>query len=273
MKKHLRMVLVVVGACLVSSALAASVAQARTPAPAYRDFAGCPSPQESASVIACFAASIDGGQFKMGSKNVPITNPIRLAGGLTESGEFLYNAEGGLSKVRETVPGGIVGLTGLDWLVNLLNLEGLKLYAITELAGRPGNPIGEPVDLPIKVHLVNPALGSNCYIGSNSNPINLSMTYGTTSPPSPNMPIEGKFPTIGTDPTRAGVFTFTGGTLVDNSFSAPGATGCRIELGLINIGIDGLVDSQSSLPAAAGTNEAVQDIDASFVEPSSLVYP
>ena len=34
------------------------------------------------------------------------------------------------------------GLTGLDWLVNLLNVEALKLYAVTELVGAPGDLLG-----------------------------------------------------------------------------------------------------------------------------------
>ncbi len=76
----------------------------------------------------CLVTTIDSGHFKMGNKNVPITNPIRLAGGISGvDGSFHYNSEGGLSASKQLVPGGIIGLTGLDWLVNFLNLEGLKL--------------------------------------------------------------------------------------------------------------------------------------------------
>ena len=57
----------------------------------------------------------------------------------------------------------------------------------TELAGEPANFTIQSVTLPIKVHLTNPAglLGSTCYLGSNSEPIVLHLTTGTTNPRRP----------------------------------------------------------------------------------------
>jgi hypothetical protein len=43
----------------------------------------------------------------------------------------------------------------------------------------------------VKVRLENPFLGSECYVGSNSSPVVLNLTTGTTSPPAPNKPIKG----------------------------------------------------------------------------------
>ena len=101
----------------------------------------------------------------MGSKDVPITNPITLSGGATFDGRLFANSKGGLAPVKQQVPGGIIGLTGLDWLVNFLNLEGLKLYAVTELAGQPRITNGAvDLELPIRVHLINSVLGNNCYV-------------------------------------------------------------------------------------------------------------
>ena len=49
---------------------------------------------------------------------------------------------------------------------------------------------------------------------------------------------------------------------MDNSFSAPGASGCVLKLfGFIPISLNGFVNEQAGLPAAAGTNEAVQNIN------------
>ena len=63
------------------------------------------------------------------------------------------------------------------------------------------------------------------------------------------------------------------GSLVDNSFSAPSASGCVLTLfGFIPISLDGLVNSQSGLPSAAGTNETKQDVDIE-VTLQSVVYP
>jgi hypothetical protein len=263
--------LIGVGAILVAAIFTAPAAMARTPAPGYEAFAGCPSPEENSEVLACVHSVVKSGHFQMGTKDVPITNPMTLAGGFNNEGELFASPKGGLTPVKQQVPGGIIGLTGLDWLVNFLNIEQLKLYAVTELAGQPDFSF-DLISLPVKVHLINPALGSSCYVGSSSSPIKLNIGTGTTSPPLPNKPITGKTPTIAVN-EATGVVSLNSGTFVDNSFSAPGASGCVLTLfGFIPISINGLVNSQSGLPAAAGTNETIQNIDADLVSPS-LVYP
>lgn len=272
--KVLARLLCAVGAAIVALALVAPTALAKTPAPGFEQFAGCPSQEENSAVTGCFRSVISGGHFQMGNKDVPITQPMTLSGGYTEvgpAGEFFANSKGGLTPVKQLVPGGIIGLTGLDWLVNFLNLEGLKLYAVTELAGKPGPLVfGGNFTLPIKVHLINPVLGNNCYVGSNSNPINLSLTNFTTNPPPPNKPISGKFPEIS---VAENIFYFKNGVLVDNSFAAPGASGCVLTLfGFIPISINGLVNTQSGLPSPAGTNETVQNTNIELAE-SQFVYP
>lgn len=268
---RLKRVLLAAVAAIAALAVAVPAAQADTPAEGYEQFAGCPSPQEDPSITGCITSVIKGGHFKMGSKNVPISKPMTLSGGVnSELGGFTANANGGLTPVKQTVPGGITGLTGLDWLVNFLNIQQLQLFAVTELVGTPS--IGEGITLPIRVHLINSALGSNCYVGSPSNPIVLNLTEGMTNPPPPNEPISGVSPEFNQDPAT-GIVSFDNGTYVDNSFSAPGASGCKLTLfGFIPISINGLVNSQSGLPAAAGTNETVQEIDIELA-PSELVYP
>jgi hypothetical protein len=271
---HARKLVSMLGAVLALAAVFAGTAAAREPAPGYGKFVGCPSPEEVPHIEACLVSTITGGNFKMGSKNVPIKNPITLSGGIQEGDHFVFNKKGGLTAVKQEVPGGVIGLTGLDWLINFLNLEGLKLYAVTELAGTPGNPIfDEPFKLPVKVHLINPVLGNNCYVGSNSNPIQLNLTTGTTSPPAPNTPITGVNPSFELDPTLPGVIDTNNGEFVDNSFAAPEASGCVLTLfGFIPISINGLVNSESGLPAKAGTNETHQKFNGqlAFYE---VVYP
>ena len=273
--KSLATLLSAFGAALLVSALVAASAVAEPTRPGYEDFAGCPSPKENPKIEGCLVSTITGGHFQMGSKDVPIKNPITLSGGLEEvTGKFVATSAGGMQPVKQEVPGGIIGLTGLDWLINFLKLEGLKLYAVTELAGAPGNPLFEdPFSLPIRVHLINPILGNNCYVGSFTNPIKLNLTIDTTSPPAPNKPITGKLPEFEEDPTRPGVILSNNGEFVDNSFAAPGASGCTLTLfGFIPISINGLVNSQSGLPAAAGTNETRQEFDGKLSFPF-VVYP
>ncbi len=274
--RHLGLLMAVVGASLAALALLAPVASADTIRKGYERFAGCPGPEENEHVILCQRVVVDGGHFQMGSKDVPITNPITLTGGVEPAGgEFaniVANSKGGMTHVKQQVPGGIIGLTGLDWLINFLNLEGLKLYAVTEIAGQPKAFGGiEEVDLPIRVHLINPILGNNCYVGSFTDPINLRLTINTTSPPAPNKPISGTAPTE-VEADLPFVFKAINGVYVDNSFDAPGANGCTLTLfGFIPISINGLVNSQSGLPAAAGTNETKQNFDVELA-PQAVVY-
>jgi hypothetical protein len=265
------MLLSALGAGLMAAAMLAPAGFAATPAKGFEKFAGCPSPAENPNISLCITSTIKGGHFQMGSKDVPIANPMTLSGGATPTGEFFASPAGGLSKTKQKVPGGVIGLTGLTWLAEFLGIEALTLYATTELAGKPSSPFEDPITLPIRVHLENSALGKNCYVGSFTSPIVLKLTTGTTSPPPPNKPISGHNPT-GFEET-AQFARFTNAEYVDNSFAAPGANGCVLTLfGFIPISINGLVNEQSGLPAPAGTNETKQVQDIEFTFPS-LVYP
>jgi hypothetical protein len=255
---------IVAGAVIVTAAFAA-------PAPGYEQFSGCPTKAEKPEVTLCIRSVVTGGHFQMGSKTVPITNPITLNAGFeSKSGLLYYNSEGGLSETKQEVPGGIVGLTGLDWLIKFLNVEQLKVFAQTELAGTP-KLTGVNLTLPIKVHLTNPVLGNNCYVGSDTEPIALNLVVGTTNPPPPNEPITGKAPVTKFD-IKTGIITSKEGIYVDNSFAAPAAKGCTLNLGLIPVNIDALVNLQSGLPSPAGTNETVQNFESETVV-RTKVYP
>jgi hypothetical protein len=275
MRKRFAALLSVAGATMAVLALMAAMAEARTPAPGYSQFAGCPSPEEKAEVEACFTSNIKGGSVKLGSKTVPIEHPMTFSGGFGAANKTYYNSKGGLTKVRQKVPGGVIGLTGLTWLAELFGIEALTLYAVTEIAGTPSGVVSPPVTLPIKVHLENPGgiLGANCYIGSNSEPITLNLITGTTSPPPPASPITGKQPELSASPTNENILLLKNGEFVDNTFAAPGANGCVLTVfGFIPISINGLVNSQSGVPSKAGTNEARQVIDTEITE-SHYVYP
>ena len=158
----------------VAIAMAAPLAQAATPAPGYTQFAGCPSKAEKPAVSTCIRSVVKSGNFKMGNKNVTIEKPIVLSGGTDEFlGNFTYNSKGGMPPVNQKVPGGVIGLTGLTWLLEFFGSEALTLYAATELAGTPVFHGFEQIELPIKVHLIHSVLGNNCYVGSTLNPIKL----------------------------------------------------------------------------------------------------
>jgi len=107
--------------------------------------------------------------------------------------------------------------------------------------------------LPTKIKLSNPFLGSNCYIGSNSKPVVIDFNSGETSPPPPNKPIHGSAGTLEFNEEQT-LLTLSGGSLVNNSFAAPGANGCG---GLFSFLVDPFVNSLVGLPSPAGTNAAI----------------
>jgi hypothetical protein len=270
--KTLARLLTMAGMAILAIAMFAPAAQAlKEPKPGFTQFRGCPRPEEKTMVF-CVRSDVKGGHLQFGTKNVPIEKPLVLTGGTNgEFGEFTANSEGGLSKVPQKVPGGVLGLTGLTWLLEFFGSEALTLYGTTELAGIPSNFTFSTVTLPIKVHLTTPSgvLGNNCYIGSVGSPIVLNNTTGTTEPPPPNKPISGKEGEF--IPTETIVY-FKNGTYVDNAFSVPGASGCELKLfGFIPISLNGFVNSQSGLPSPAGHNEAVQEIDIEITQ-QALVY-
>jgi hypothetical protein len=241
----------------------------------FAPFADCP--LSNPSVTACIVASTTSGEFTVGKKTVPINKTITLQGGTIENRETgaltFVGAEDGntLSKTALYVPGGLFGIEApASWSkeakeqFNKMINEGLTGVTETTELAKPASNIGintnnllaetgVALSLPVKVKLSNVFLGSNCYIGSESNPINLNLTTGTTSPPEPNKPIKGNRGSVEFKDEFALVI-LSGGSLVDNAFAAPGATGCG---GSFSSLVDPLVDSVFGVPAAAGHNTAI----------------
>jgi len=271
-----RHALVVVAALIVPLAVASpALAVEHHPKGDFAPFADCP--LSNPSVTACIVASTTSGEFTVGKKTVPINKTITLQGGTIENRETgaltFVGAEDGntLSKTALYVPGGLFGIEApASWSkeakeqFNKMINEGLTGVTETTELAKPASNIGintnnllaetgVALSLPVKVKLSNVFLGSNCYIGSESNPINLNLTTGTTSPPEPNKPIKGNRGSVEFKDEFALVI-LSGGSLVDNAFAAPGATGCG---GSFSSLVDPLVDSVFGVPAAAGHNTAI----------------
>jgi hypothetical protein len=235
----------------------------------YANFGECP--LNNPNTYNCLYSETTSGYIKMGAKTVPIKNRVILQGGLEnpEPGVSRFiPAEGGntLTKAAQPVPGGLTGIVAPSWWPSILrdlfnetiNNGFTGVTATMELAGSPQVDAsaliagtGTAVALPVKVKLSNPFLGSNCYIGSSSNPIRLNLTVGTTSPPPPNTPITGF---VGNPTASETLLTLSGQRLVDNAFAAPGANGCG---GLFSFLVDPFVNSIVGVPSPAGTNTAV----------------
>ena len=266
-------------ACVVMAAVLVPVSAASaSPTGEFARFAKCP--YVPTSTDACVVAETLSGSVKTGNKTVPIVNKVTLQGGLhyTIPGEpfgpleFLGATDGNtLSKSPQPVPGGLLGVTAPAWwpkflrdLFNNTINEGFTGVTATMELAAPASAIklnlgatltgfGTALQMPVKVKLSNPFLGSSCYIGSNSSPITLKLTTGTTAPPPPNTPIKGS--PGGLEEKEGGALIInTNNKLVDNAFAVPGANGCG---GLFSFLIDPFVDSIVGTPSAAGNNHAI----------------
>lgn len=251
-----------------------ALAQSHNPTGEFAQFAECPLSDEN--LFACIYSKSSDGYFEMGAKTVPLVNPVILQGGLkfneAEELDFI-GAENGetLSKTAQPVPGGLLGIVApewwpqwlQDWFNDYINEGFTGVTATVELAAPASSVVvdtlalfleeGTALSLPVKIKLDNVLLGSNCYIGSNSNPIVIDFTSGETDPPPPNEPISGSLGNIEFNETGT-LITISGGSLVNNSFGAPEADGCG---GLFSFFIDPLVNDLVGLPSPAGTNAAV----------------
>jgi hypothetical protein len=239
-------------------------------------FDQCPS--TNPEVKQCLYSVTTGGTVVLGSASTPIRNPVVVQGGFKFNFEAenytFYDASDGQTLVPtpQPVPGGLLGVVKPEEFTEPLKaiLEAVLengftgVNATLELASstvgfNERNLLAEEgvaLELPVKVRLENPFLGSNCYIGSNTEPIMWNLTTGTTSPPAPNKPISGKTGFLDGEEEGGLITKITGDELVDNSFSAPGATGCG-PLPLSEIIVDPVIDAKLELPSAKGKNSAV----------------
>ncbi len=273
-----------IAAALMATMLVPSQALASShhPTGEFAQFGECP--LSHPALLACIYSESNGGFFQIGKKNVPLANPVILQGGL--EGETFIGAENGetLSKTPQPVPGGLLGVVAptwwpkfiQDWFNEQINNGFTGVNATVELAG-PASAIkintlnlilekGIALSLPTKIKLSNPILGSNCYIGSNASPVVIEFTTGETAPPPPNKPIHGAAGAFSIN--KAGtLITLSGGSLVNNSFAAPGASGCG---GIFSFLVDPLVNSLVGLPSPAGTNTAVLEGKLQTAEPAAV---
>lgn len=242
-------------ACLAVGALLAGAgpAGAESIQKEYSVFSDCPVTVIKPESL-CVVSTVTSGEFTLGSKTVPINKTVTLQGGI--EGTTLIPAVDGntLSKTPLQLPGGLAGIELLPPLT--------EVTATAELAGTGSVSVantlageGTAVALPIRVKLDNPFLGGSCFIGSNSEPVSLNLTTGTTNPPAPNHPISGNHGTLELGAGFGGIGKLSGVSLVDNAFAAPGVNGC----GPLPLVFDPLVDIVAGLPAAGGHNTAVMN--------------
>jgi hypothetical protein len=254
------------GMSAVSPALASAESQ-------FNSFKECP--VKNTELENCFHATTESGSFTIGNRTVKIKYPQVLQGGIIEPEANVQQFVGAvnesetLPKTAQPVTGGLLDIVAPEWLnkeqkekfEEAVNKGPTGVNAIVELAA-PASDIyisepslefpefGPGLVLPVKIRLENSTfLGSKCYIGSNSAPIEIELTTGKSGT------LTGNFGTL--------YFTEDGeiGNIVDNklvsqTFEAPGASGCGLAGGIVEKVVDEAVDHELGIPSGAGKNSA-----------------
>jgi hypothetical protein len=260
---------VAMGALLVAPGASAHTGE-------WAKFNYCPS--TNPAVWKCLNSVTTSGSVVLGKKTVPIVNPVTLQGGFgfenAQEVSSFYGATNGvtLSKTPQPVPGGLSGLVNCKEISNSIERAACEVVFENGLTGvnatlelaKPASEIkvsqnalagelGVALVLPVRVHLENPFLGSGCYIGSSSSPLLWNLTTGATTPPAGTAPIHGARGTL-SFLEEFEIAKFSGNKLVDNGWSAPGATGCG---GFpFEYLINPIINASVGVPSAAGKNVA-----------------
>jgi hypothetical protein len=271
--------IVVAAVALVASLAIVSTAFAE-PKGIFKKYKQCPT--EIPGLALCQYGETTSGEFAIGKTKVPINKPIIQQGGAIHTGGenpneyFLLPAKNGesLSKTELNVPGGLLDIINCEEIKGSGFFEVIErgtckaifenkvtgVTATTELVANMSNPAilnlaaldeekGTALTLPVRIHLKNPLLGETCYIGSESSPIELHLTTGTSGK------LKGKLgtPTSEVEKGFESVTIFNN-SLVDNTFSVPVAEGCG---GFFSFLIDPVVDAKLGLPSPSGNNSAI----------------
>ncbi|WP_019630061.1 hypothetical protein [Actinomadura atramentaria] len=237
----------------VALAMAAGGAQAAPalpalnpdPMPSSFDFSDCPALQDGyqAAGSTCISVVITSGTFSVGNFDQQVTSPIRMtfASQFNKTTRKITPVFGKLRADKMLIQSGLIFKYGLT-----------SVQAQPEYAGVFDQPTSTDfkIKIGLKIKLINPVLGNNCYLGSNSNPITLNLSTGTTNPPAPNTPISGEAATVVLSQPPLAVRS---AKHVDNAFSVPGANGCLFGLGVA----DWIVNEIAGTPAAAGKNTMI----------------
>jgi len=247
----------------------------------------------SAAEPTCVAANSPSGTFKLG-KTTATTGESDLQFGFNLAGGLPFNpliggTGGAIQADPVAVPGGLLGIqfepiamppcsnpiqcalrnlaiTLINRTRALLTTGPFAVTATVESAGAPSDfdslaaLIGGPiVTIPVKIHLQNPLLGPNCFIGSDADPIVLH--------PEGVGPSSFAFRQFDPDGTpnpagEMGLIELTR-SQQDDSFSAPAAHGCGLKLPFppgsdVHL-LDGAVNQRVGLPSPSGNNLLVLD--------------
>jgi hypothetical protein len=263
---------VVAGAAVLAAVTLAGSASAVTLRGGWAPLNRCPvddpamlAATGTTSVASCVAADSPSGSITIGATTLPAGATNLQFGLVSAAGKFTVIPPAGGAIVSDPVqvPGGLLGLMCpsnipivsaicdqlANGAINGITATVLPAGAPYEFSLPAGLGVGQPIlRLPVKIHLENPFLGPNCFIGTDANPIVLH-------PANLAAPTRGvtRFNLDGTpNPVGVAGYVTTAGNQGDSTFAVPGASGCGL-FGILN----GAVNQRQGLPSAAGSNSLV----------------
>jgi hypothetical protein len=275
-------------------AIPSGAARAQTLAGNWAAFDRCPvtaTSMEAADGVNIYDVCVDSnstsGSITLGDTTVTLGDSDLQDGVLVNTNETAASGErwttvdpsgGAVVAPSETVPGGLLGLMCPSDIILVTALcdditdSALNTVTATiEPAGstsdfRLGAALGATtpiITIPVKIQLSNSILGDDCYIGSDSDPIDLTIT-NSAGPPND---VTTDFDADGATDAN-GVLQLTqlsGAGQVDSSFSVPGASGCG-PLGIA----DPVLDLKEDLPGTGSLtlNDTTISV-AGFVDPGN----
>jgi hypothetical protein len=173
-----------------------------------------------------------------------------------------------LSHSPQPIPGGLLGVVAPESLpaalreriTEMTNAGLAGADTTTELVGPAEFSFDKVASkavglvMPTRIHLESTLLGSECCIGSASEPITFRLTCGTTS--------RRRRINRSISDSPGQVEVRSGGKLViahndsavDHLFSVPTASGCG---GSLSLALDHAIDAKLGLPSASGNNTAI----------------
>ena len=226
---------------------------------------------DGGGLAACTAGKAASGSITLGNITTPVTEPVNVQFGFyipPEDVNFfpapavppLAGPSAILKTKPDLIPESLTTALGCATATNATiqnicqqaqTLGGVynQVYALAQEAGQLSNFQLLSWTQPVKFQLINPLLGSSCYIGSDETPVvvNASLSLG---PDGSITEEDDPAPTVHPDTT---VLALTGAVASDTTFSAPGITGCGPG-GAANVWVDEALDASSGLPAASGNS-------------------
>ncbi len=251
----------------------------------YKPFTNCPilnplmKEGVSGSAVICSDGHVNSGSITIGNITTPVIEPVdvQFGGVQTANADFggdwttginsfsggILPPPAGLSAMLTTkpdqIPGTLTQILGCPSTNKVVQsictraqngtAKDNKVFALAQNAGQLTNFGLTTWTQRLKFKLMNPLLGSNCYIGNNNQPIvinpNVTAAPGTSLEILPD-PNPKKHP-------NTDVLEIPTAIATDTTFTAPGVTGCGPG-GAANIPVDEALDTGAALPAASGVN-------------------